>query len=139
MFPFWLVLYFTEYCFSRKPTREQMLLGRNNKRVTPRCVGCRKDSHVSGTPGAVGSTGFVCSCCGRRDPQISRTMNSPAERKHTTKIAVKAQLRYLPFSGASGQYFAVTHHQARKRQRRSTGSPLFNTKTLDDEWLRGSL
>lgn len=60
--------------------RNRCCWGGNNKRLIHRCVGCRKDSHVSGTPGAVGSTGFVCSCCGRPDPQISQTMNSPAEQ-----------------------------------------------------------
>lgn len=119
--------------FQQKANWDTDAAGGNSKRIIHRCVGCRKDSRVSGTPGAVGSTGFVCSCCGRPDPQISQTTNSPTERKQRTQIAAKAQLRYLPFTVASGQHFVVMHHKVR----RSTSSPLFNRKTLDNELFKG--
>lgn len=74
------------------------------------------DSHVSETLGAVGSTGFACSCCGRPDPQISPTTNSPAgQNTYTDSIPVTAELFTLcRYNNSTESY--VLHAHTHKKQ-----------------------
>ncbi len=97
------------------------------------------DSHVSETLGEVRSTGFACFCCGRPDPQISPTTNSPAgQNTYTDSIGVTAEL-FTPYrynnSTQSCVLHAYTHKKCTKIQQQALYH-LSKKKHLTAKWLK---